>query len=90
MRLAGHVNLSEPGYTVDRGGTFLLDLARMCAARDDHAGTLHNLRRLEEYAPQDIHHRPVARALVRALGMTAPPVYARDARRLAKRNGVRV
>jgi transcriptional regulator with XRE-family HTH domain len=84
LRLADNLELASLPSR-ERRATHLLTLARCHEGRQDDAGTLLTLLRMEREAPEDLRYRGVARDLVRSLLHRARPTFARDVRELAGR-----
>ncbi|WP_033196301.1 helix-turn-helix domain-containing protein [Streptomyces xiaopingdaonensis] len=73
--------------SVERRSRLFVDAARSEHARNEHAGSLHYLRRAFEVSPEAVRYVPSARVLAGALTRSAPAVLRSEAVELAEAVG---
>ncbi|MFT2018393.1 helix-turn-helix domain-containing protein [Streptomyces sp. 796.1] len=87
LRMADEIN-TRALPSIERGATFMLEVARCYDLRREDAAVLLHLLELEEVAPEDLARNPMARDLIRGVLRRARAMHARQAQRLAERIGV--
>lgn len=86
LRLAEQVSYDR-SPSIERRVAFLLDQAKGYEQRRDFAGALMMVSAAERQAPEDVRHRPAARAVLRQLVQRGRRNVAGEAARLATRVG---
>ncbi|WP_158839457.1 helix-turn-helix domain-containing protein [Saccharothrix deserti] len=89
LRLAERID-HERSPSIERRVAFLLDQAKGYQQRRDYAGALMMLSAAEREAPEDVRHRPAARAVLHTLVQRGRRSVSSEAARLAIRVGVPV
>jgi hypothetical protein len=84
LRLADRVDTSRL-VSVERRGTYLLEVARSYELCAEDTGVLHYLMRAEREAPEDLRYHPLSTPLIRGLLDRARPSLRADVQALAQR-----
>ncbi|PWW64116.1 helix-turn-helix domain-containing protein [Actinokineospora spheciospongiae] len=87
LRLAEQVD-HDSSPSIERRVAFLIDQAKGYEQRRDFAGALMMVSAAERQAPEDVRHRPAARAVLSRLVQRGRRTVAGEAARLATRIGV--